>query len=96
MSTGDPSGADPAGAPPEELRLVLGLLPTAGVAPEGVAPSPGAALAGARVAGGPTLPDWDPSALTAIVSRFANELFVQTPETPPQSTVSAPRLQETS
>jgi cysteine desulfurase/selenocysteine lyase len=79
MSTRDKGGGDPSMAPPEELRLALGLAPANASIPSSDAPTPGAALAGARVPGGPTLPDWDPVSLAGIASQLANELFAAPP-----------------
>jgi cysteine desulfurase/selenocysteine lyase len=70
---------EPPAAPPAETRLGEAQLPKLSDTPSAPAPTPGVALAGARVVTAPTLPDWDPTALTAVVSRMASELFAAPP-----------------
>ena len=60
---------------PEELRLASGTVPSATDTPSATLPTPGVAAAGAKVPGAPSLPDWDPSTLTSLVGRLANDLF---------------------
>ena len=65
---------------PEELRVALGAAPSPTTSvPSAGAPTPGVALAGARVPGAPTVPDWDPIALTQVVARMAGDLFAAPP-----------------
>jgi cysteine desulfurase/selenocysteine lyase len=45
-------------------------------------PTPGLALAAAKVPGAPTLPEWDPSSLTVLVQRLANDAFAAPPASP--------------
>jgi cysteine desulfurase/selenocysteine lyase len=60
---------------PAETNLIAGQAPKPTDTPTVSPPTPGVALAGARVPGSPTVPDWDPSALTMLVERVANDLF---------------------
>ncbi len=64
---------------PGELRLGASQVPTTTEIPRGTAPTPGVALAAARVPGGPSVPDAEPIALTALIQRYANELFTAPP-----------------
>jgi cysteine desulfurase/selenocysteine lyase len=98
MSTREKGGTEPAVNPPEELRVLGGLLPANGATPTTGAPSPGVALAGARLPGGPTLPDWDPSGFAVIAARLANELFSAPPaaSAPEPSSVPAASTSERS
>jgi len=67
---------------PGELRLHQGQLPTPGQTsstPSALGTTPGVALAAARLPGGPTLPDADPFALTALLGQMANEMFAAPP-----------------
>ncbi|HVK76053.1 MAG TPA: hypothetical protein VM734_22155, partial [Kofleriaceae bacterium] len=65
---------------PEELRVALGAAPSPTTSvPSAGAPTPGVALAGARMPGAPTVPDWDPIALTQVVARMAGDLFAAPP-----------------
>ncbi|MFO0547170.1 MAG: family 2A encapsulin nanocompartment cargo protein cysteine desulfurase [Polyangiaceae bacterium] len=58
--------------------------------PAPAAATPGVGLAGARYPGQPTLPDFDPVALTQAVARLANELFAAPPSAP--GIASAPAI----
>ena len=84
--------------PPGELRLAAGQAPNATELPRGGAPSPGGSGASARVPGGPNLPDWDPTTLTTLVQRMANELFTAPPSPEPlapgavQSAMASPSV----
>ena len=89
MSTPDTPGVShlalppaPSGAAPGELRLATAALPAVGDTPSLPAAgstTPGLSGAVARVPSGPTLPDFDPVALTTLVSQLANNLFAQPP-----------------
>jgi cysteine desulfurase/selenocysteine lyase len=72
---------EPPGSVPDEAQIVEGQLPKPSDTPSAQAPTPGFSLASARVVTAPTLPDFDPSVLTAAVSRLANDMF-QAPQPP--------------
>jgi hypothetical protein len=72
---------EPPGGVPDEAQIVEGQLPKPSDTPSAPAPTPGFSLASARVVTAPTLPDFDPSVLTAAVSRLANDMF-QAPHPP--------------
>lgn len=77
MSTPDPKLVTPAELGPAAQQIPR---PGENPAPPGAASStPGVALAGARFPGGPTLPDFDPMALTRLVGQMANEMFAAPP-----------------
>lgn len=75
MSTPDDGARSPTGALPAEHRLAVGHVPDPAEAQSFGAPTPGIALAAARVPGGPSLPDGDPTSLTLVLARMANEMF---------------------
>jgi cysteine desulfurase/selenocysteine lyase len=81
MSTPEPPRGTPA-----EAQAAQSQLPKATDTVSAPAPTPGIALAAGRAPLGPTLPDWDPVTLSAVVSRMANELFAPAPSVPAATT----------
>ncbi len=80
---GGPGEPDASGsAPPGELRPHQGYVPnpadTPGV-PSALATTPGVSQATVRHPGAPTLPDFDPVAMSMLVAQAANELFASPP-----------------
>ena len=90
MSTSEPprgGGNVPSSRPlptslPEEARVANSVMPTAGHTPSLPAAgysTPGLAGAILRVPGQPTLPDFDPTSLTMVISRLANDMYAAPP-----------------
>jgi cysteine desulfurase/selenocysteine lyase len=81
MSTRDVNGPEtPAVTPPAELRLLD--VPTVGATPTlpaAASSTPGISGASARHPAAPTLPDPEPTSLTLLVSKLANEMFAAPP-----------------
>jgi cysteine desulfurase/selenocysteine lyase len=80
-STNSMTTREPPGGVPDEASLVEGQAPKLTDTPSVPGTTPGISLASARVVTAPTLPDLDPSMLTAAVSRLANDMF-QAPQPP--------------
>lgn len=74
--------ADPSQLAPGEAQIASGEAPGPTSTPPSPRGSPGAAFAGARVPGGPSLPDGDPTSLSLVLSRYANDLFSAPPVSP--------------